>query len=483
MKKIFLFLIIVLNVSCVFYQENEKDIKWKINFGENKVYLDDDKAEALYYIKNKEEEEITLKFTSVNQNIELIYENNKILVNENFNLKISNQENITLKNNGYEKEYKLSFTTIPIIEINSPNPSDELEKLSLIKIENNPKVPMTMEIRGQTSAYYPKKPYNIEFLDDDLKDSKNYTLFDMRKDDDWMIDAAYVDKSLIRNRVSNDLFNEINELPYKTKKGKSAIDGKPIELFLNGNYEGIYILSEKMDRKLLDLDKKYGRLYKASSEKLHRNKIYTHFEMKYPKENLQDKGFEELTAMLDSIKKDGSFDNFEKLFEVEQVINYHLLLLILSATDNFEKNYFLAKDEESKFFFVPWDLDATLGKRFDGVKIDEKRWIILPIISEALKSIQYKDLLKKRWDELKGNKLSVEYILEIFDNYYLKLLESGAYQRNYQKWKIEQRGSFDYDFDAKDIYADEDNYIEDREYIQKWLQQRYIWLDNKIKGE
>ena len=478
MKILFIILIVIFSSSCIFYENSFNENYWEVNLGDQRLHLDEESGEALYYSEGSLDE-INVLFTSNYSDLELIYGDETIKIGESFIFKIVSGEEIILKKGDVEKSYRVSFTKLPIVEINSPNPSDSFEKLSFMKIDGLPRLPMKFEIRGQTSAYYDKKSYNIEIVEnDDIDKSEKYSLFGMRSDDDWMLDGAYVDKISIRNRVSNKLFNIINSLPYESDSGKSAIDGRAVEVFLNGKYEGVYILSEKVDRKLLDLSKESGRIYKGFVKKLHKDKIYTNFEVIYPDKTLKESEFQELGEMLGSIKNDSSFENLEKNFEVEQVINYHLLLLILSATDNYSKNYFLAKNEDGKFFFVPWDLDATLGRKYDGVKIDEKRWVDLPIIKEITKKVEYQELLKARWDELKIGYMSVDSILGIIDSYYLDILESGAYLRNSERWKVEKRGSFD--ADDKDIYSDKDNYIDDREYIEEWLIKRFDYLDEKI---
>jgi hypothetical protein len=112
-----------------------------------------------------------------------------------------------------------------------------------------------------------KRNYNIKF-DDDIK------LFDMRKDNNWMLDAGQPDVFRMRNRIAMDLWNDMAHKPYYADKEPKALNGVRgciVEVFLNDEYRGIYNFSEKMDRKQLKLKKVYesgkvhGLLYKGKT--------------------------------------------------------------------------------------------------------------------------------------------------------------------------------------------------------------------------
>jgi hypothetical protein len=112
-----------------------------------------------------------------------------------------------------------------------------------------------------------KRNYNIKF-DDDIK------LFDMRKDNNWMLDAGQPDVFRMRNRIAMDLWNDMAHKPYYADKEPKALNGVRgciVEVFLNDEYRGIYNLSEKLDRKQLKLKKVdesgeiHGILYKGKT--------------------------------------------------------------------------------------------------------------------------------------------------------------------------------------------------------------------------
>ena len=59
----------------------------------------------------------------------------------------------------------------------------------------------------------------------------------------------------------------------------------------------------------------------------------------------------------------------ESLFDLDNAIDYLLFLEAVNAVDNNLKNTFLSTynvQKGSKWFFTPWDLDATFGRMPDG---------------------------------------------------------------------------------------------------------------------
>lgn len=92
----------------------------------------------------------------------------------------------------------------------------------------------SMKGRGNSTWGMAKKPYNIK-LENKSK------LFGMEKAKAWCLIANYEDKSLIRNQVTYGLGEAIgmNETP----------DCKNADLYINGEYKGVYLVTEKVEIK------------------------------------------------------------------------------------------------------------------------------------------------------------------------------------------------------------------------------------------
>ena len=86
--------------------------------------------------------------------------------------------------------------------------------------------------RGNSTWQKEKKPYNIKL-------DKKTDLFGMGKNKSWCLLASAIDRSMVRNTLSYDLAYNIGV----TTTGFAHYTN----LYLNGKYAGLYILTEKVD--------------------------------------------------------------------------------------------------------------------------------------------------------------------------------------------------------------------------------------------
>src|SRR5690606_14627295 len=85
-----------------------------------------------------------------------------------------------------------------------------------------------IEIRGFTSAGFPKKSYSVETRNADAT-NRNVSLLGMPAENDWVFHGPYSDKSLMRNVLAYHLGN---------LTGKWSPRTRFFELYINGQYNG-----------------------------------------------------------------------------------------------------------------------------------------------------------------------------------------------------------------------------------------------------
>ena len=96
-----------------------------------------------------------------------------------------------------------------------------------------------IEYRGSTSyRLFEKKSYGFQFQNS-AGSSISQMILDLPKDEDWILYGPYSEKSLLHNYLVYDWSN---------KMGRYASRTRWVELELNGMYEGVYILMEKIKR-------------------------------------------------------------------------------------------------------------------------------------------------------------------------------------------------------------------------------------------
>lgn len=86
-----------------------------------------------------------------------------------------------------------------------------------------------LRVRGNTTPYYAKKPFQMKF-------EKKADLFGMGEARTWILLANYLDQSLIRNALLYEL----------AALGMHACEYRSVDVYLDGEYQGIYLLCEKV---------------------------------------------------------------------------------------------------------------------------------------------------------------------------------------------------------------------------------------------
>ena len=333
-------------------------------------------------------------------------------------------------------------------------------------------LPARIKWRGGTTNTEDKhkRNYSIKF-DNDIK------LFDMREDNNWMLDAGQPDVFRMRNRIAMDIWNDMAHKPYYSNFEPEALNGVRgciVEVFLNDEYRGIYNFSEKLDRKQMKLKKVdksgniHGVLYKGISwnNTSMNDSIYSYdnyletllgYEVKYPEPG-DDCDTTDWKPLVDVNNKililcynDKEFEKkVEELVDVPVMIDYSIFLSSVNALDNSGKNMFWAvydKTSTKRLTLAPWDLDCTFGQRWGGILSNEENDhtsttyfsdVVIACFFNFYRTnaLNFNDRLNERYQELRknGNLLSTESLIERFTKYYNAIKNSGAAQRETNKW-------------------------------------------------
>lgn len=397
-----------------------------------------------------------------------------------------------------EENYSLFLSNFPIIQIQTNGTSITIEPKRAVTlhihdpdyVEHGFSQPVFttiagIEHRGGSAQVYPKKSFGFELWEDSSgDDKKDAPLLGLRDDDDWILDAMYIDRGKMRNRVSTDLWLEMSSPHYQDQelKAKLGTHGKFVDVFLDNQYHGLYTLTEQMDRKLLQLKESddgatKGLMYKAKfwAEKIVKFENYfpadpssptwDGWEQKYPDpdEVIHWEPLDELVNLVvnstDSIFK----AQISKQIELSSAIDYFILLNILKGEDNTGKNIYLCRYQgNGKLFFVPWDMDATWGRDFIGSETSANTILSNGLFDRllALNPNDFRSRLKQRWFSLRSKPLSRYRLKSHFENYGELFTNNGAYQRDKDRW------------DRNDIL------INEVDYIKNWIDARLMVLDD-----
>ena len=193
--------------------------------------------------------------------------------------------------------------------------------------------------------------------------------------------------------------------------------------------------------------------------------FWSGFEYKYPETEIDWTNlynFVEFVLYEDSL----SFLNtYPEKFDPNNAVNYFIFLNLLRATDNAGKNIFIARyDLGEPYFYFPWDLDGTFGIIWDGSKENITNDILsngfYARLLEDKRLNGFLDQLKRRWNKLRQNTVTLENLSRAFDTQYNYLKKNGVYERELLAWK-------------SCAVFDENNL----EYTYEWIENRLSYLD------
>lgn len=92
--------------------------------------------------------------------------------------------------------------------------------------------------RGKSSRNFEKKSYSLNLIDE-KENSLDVSLFGMDADNSWVLHGPSLDKTLIRNYLAMNLSGKL--MPFSP-------DVRFVELFVNREYQGVYLLMEKVSK-------------------------------------------------------------------------------------------------------------------------------------------------------------------------------------------------------------------------------------------
>ena len=343
------------------------------------------------------------------------------------------------------------------------------------------------KIRGTSSQQWDKKSYRVELWTDATGTEIADTAFlGMRSDDDWNLEAMYNQPLRLRNKVANELWRAIYTLPYLSTvpEASAGVDMEYVDVYVNGDYMGVYTLTERVDRKLLGLRKYNGNirgvLYKgngpgnASFETLpdydNSSDEWDQFEWVYPNESddiIDWSGLYGFVNFVINATDNVFFTQYSTMFEKDNAIDYYIFINAIGALDNMDRNTFIARYKKSSaYFYVPWDLDAIFGNTnegehdgsFDGLRSNG----FFDRLVQDCSSDGFVAGVRERYNELRDGVLSVDYIMGLVQEQYEELVALGVYEHEHEAWP-------DYTVDASEL-----------DYIEEWLENRFEWLDDEF---
>ncbi len=373
-----------------------------------------------------------------------------------------------------------------------------------------------------------KRNYSVKLLDGE--GAKLETSFlGMRNDNHWILEACQVDMIRVRNRVMTDLWNDFAHKPYyfgQEPKALSGTRGQFVELYLNGQYRGIYCLTECVDRKQMKLKKyatdaagnvtHHGFLYKGKDWSYemfmgHNKDVRSYSTPNRQATSIASYGYREEWCNyaveypdIDDVKpvfwqplydavnlicagSDAEVEaKFEEYFDYPVFLDFCILLEVMLSTDNHGKNlYYGIYDiqESPRITFGVWDMDAVMGQRWSDAYYhnalmrpeqdyrtyitnnEHGDWNIYRRVSE-LNVKGFNDTIRYRYRDLRQTWLHTDSLIARFSRYIDRFETTGAAAREEKKWS--------YDTDIARLKLD---LKAELSWLSDWIERRMNYLD------
>lgn len=366
-----------------------------------------------------------------------------------------------------------------------------------------------IEVRGASSQTFPKKNFGFETRDS-LGANLEVPLLGLPKEEDWILYAPYTDKSFLRDALTYELGRE---------EGQYAPRTKFVELFLNGDYHGVYCLEEKIKRnknrvnisKLSPADtlgekRSGGYILKVDRDEGDGSFFVSHYlgtdqvnEVRIVYEDpagpdLHPLQKEYISGFFNDFEAALYGDNFtdahigyRKYIDVPSLVDFFLISEFGHNADAYRLSTFMYKDRDSKdslLHFGPlWDFNLAYGnvnycnsQNLEGWAYNDSGacgntplwW------PRLLQDTFFQNAVQCRFQELRRQVLSTDHILHYIDSTALKF--ASVQSRNYERWPI------------LGIYIWPNNFIgqtyqEEIGYLEEWISGRLAWMDENLPGQ
>lgn len=213
--------------------------------------------------------------------------------------------------------------------------------------------------QGQSSLNYPKKNYNIKFIDGN--GNKVVMAFkDWFPTNGYHMKANYSDYSLVRNVVGVQLGRKIYPNLYPNN-ARGVVDSFPFILYINNEWWGCYTwnLSQNADLFAMDESNENHMCFRPSNDG---------WEVQYFEDRVHDDPIdyqiEKLTRMVNWTKTCTNAEflaDVEDYFDLDSLRYYWLMMDIAGAGDSMVNNSTWASWDGNIWYVLWYDLDICFG--------------------------------------------------------------------------------------------------------------------------
>lgn len=430
-------------------------------------YQDEDGEFYFFLPEGMNREELSFSFNTLFSKCHVsIYEDNK-------QKNISSVDSISLKDDDYyfisslkfarTRKYLVHFmqSSLPSVFLNIDGGDDSYQKILSDNMSHQVHYPgdiLLMDLnhsvysahvkkirgRGNSTWFREKKPYQISF-------QESVSLLGMKESKKWIFLSNHWDGSLSRNYLWFSLAKKLG-IDY-------SVDCSPCDLYINHQYVGSYLLTNKIEVSSDSISIDEGYFFEIMNQRIHDLDLDHGYQIniKYPniKNMSSSQSLKVKRESLDYLNKIESliYDDSVTIEELEQYIDIDSFIKfywVQELSENYDasrgSNYFYVRDNQ--LFMGPiWDMDNTLNRSYRYTDVSIQYLLKDRALSVRSKENWFQELSKREEfvllvDEFYKNHYDdFNELLSLLDDYYnyIELSASMNYIRwPYQKMRKEQ---------------------------------------------
>ena len=354
--------------------------------------------------------------------------------------------------------------TIPRLNINGDGILDLATKATTLDVtaqfEGSDEVYYaTLKLQGTSSLSYEKKNYTINFYKDETYSSKKKIDlgYGWGKESKYCLKANWIDSTQARNIVSARLAAQMQKKYglFEDTPNNGLIDGHFVEIYINGEYRGLYTLNIPKDDWMFNMNKNNENHIVMCAENPNKGSSTT-FEATSSTVDGEDWSIEvgpngsdeevqatfaKLNRVINFVKDSTNEEfkaHFSEYLNLDATLNYYCFMALSNAVDNMNKNMLFVTYDGQVWYPSLYDLDTTWGLWFNG----EGLYSFTNKVTDygGGSSLLFKKLvecypneLQARYTELRETVLSNENIINEFEKF-INSAPAEAWEREQTKW-------------------------------------------------
>lgn len=358
---------------------------------------------------------------------------------------------------------------------------------------------ITIHVRGNSSRTYDKCSYAIRLVGEDGVSNNPQPVMGMDAHHEWALHGPYLDKTLMRNYMWYNIGGEIMDY---------APNVRFCEVILNGAYQGVYVMTEKITagengaRLSLTVNAKQntfsGYLLQLNGDRppsndqladqftYHAKRTTYQLDIVYPgRSNMTPEIMQAITRDFSDFEKaiysydyDSERYGYPSMIDTQSFIDY---FLINELTCNYDAGWlstYIYKDTGGKFRMCLWDMNSACDNYQEsqmdtqGFQMQNCLWYVM-----LMKDEDFVNAIIDRYWALRETYFDPDYLCGYIDDTAAYL--GDAVDRNFERWGY----SFQTEYDLlQPAERNPHSYEQALAQMKDFLRRRIDWMDENIEA-